>query len=244
MPRKTKPALYPGTPQPSPWRNRIVGFGEARPDQLQPNPRNPRFHTRRQEEALVDVLSGVGIVQDVIVNTTTGYLVDGHLRVQAALSAGVPLLPVTYVELDEDEELLVLTTFDPLAQLAVWDKERLADALPDARKHVIPGSVLDGFLESLSLKAAPVMTDEERAFLGQPVSDPPIESFDADGAPAPSEIREMVVIYLREGERDRFYEQATALATARGLDSMADAVMAVLAEAYEAIVPAPLDTVS
>ena len=67
------------------WRNRIAGSGEESPDQLLANPRNFRRHPKHQQDALRGVLAEVGWVQDVIVNRTTGHLVDGHLRVELAM---------------------------------------------------------------------------------------------------------------------------------------------------------------
>ena len=95
---------------------------------LAPNPRNWRAHPQSQREALAGVLGKVGWVQDVIVNQRTGYLVDGHLRVEEAIRSGQTSVPVVYVDLGEDEEVLVLATLDPLAAMATANAERL-DAL-------------------------------------------------------------------------------------------------------------------
>jgi len=89
---------------PEGWRDRIVGTGEADPKELLPNPKNWRKHPERQRRALSKALDRVGWVQDVIVNKTTGHLVDGHLRVALAQNAGAEAIPVTYVELSEQEE--------------------------------------------------------------------------------------------------------------------------------------------
>lgn len=113
------------------WRNRIVGHGDVPPSELVANPRNWRTHPRTQRAALSGALDEVGWVQQVIVNRTTGLLVDGHLRVEVAAARGEPSVPVTYVELDEREEALVLASLDPLSAMAGSDKERLADLLQD-----------------------------------------------------------------------------------------------------------------
>lgn len=110
------------------WRNRIIATGDEAPDQLLANPKNFRRHPKHQQEALRGVLNEVGWVQDVIVNRTTGRLVDGHLRVELALRDGATTVPVKYVELSDAEESLILATFDPISALATADKEQL-DAL-------------------------------------------------------------------------------------------------------------------
>ncbi|MCY7417624.1 MAG: hypothetical protein LH650_03855, partial [Chloroflexi bacterium] len=50
----------------------------------------------------------MGWVQEVVVNNRTGYLVDGHLRAQLAISRDEATIPVVYVDLSEEEEALVL----------------------------------------------------------------------------------------------------------------------------------------
>jgi len=109
----------------APWRNRIVGEGEEAPDQLLANPMNFRIHSAGQQEAMGEVLEKVGLVQRVIVNRTTGHLLDGHMRVTLALRRSEPTVPVLYCELTEEEERLVLATFDPIGSLAVVDREAL-----------------------------------------------------------------------------------------------------------------------
>jgi DNA modification methylase len=113
----------------TPWRNRIVGQGEESPDQLVANPRNWRIHPREQQRALEGSLQTVGWVQQVLVNQRTGNLVDGHARVEQALSRGEPTVPVLYVDLDEDEEALVLATLDPIAAMAGTDREKLDELI-------------------------------------------------------------------------------------------------------------------
>lgn len=110
------------------WRSRIVGSGAESPDTLLANPQNWRIHPKAQQDALEGVLNEVGWVQEVIVNRTTGHLVDGHLRVSLAMRRNEPEIPVKYVDLSADEERLVLATIDPLSAMAATDTEQL-DAL-------------------------------------------------------------------------------------------------------------------
>ena len=109
----------------SAWRNRIVGYSEEAPDQLLANPKNYRTHPGSQADALRGVLDGVGVVQNVLANKRTGYLIDGHLRVMEALKSGQPSIPVTWVDLDEAEEATILATLDPLSALAGTDAAAL-----------------------------------------------------------------------------------------------------------------------
>jgi hypothetical protein len=111
------------------WQNRIIGHGNEAPDQLLANPRNFRTHPKHQQDALAGVLREVGVVQDVIVNQRTGFLLDGHLRVSLALREGQPTIPVKYVDLSEAEEALVLATLDPISALAGTDAAKLDELL-------------------------------------------------------------------------------------------------------------------
>lgn len=148
--------------RPDPFRNRIVGEGMEAPDQLLANPRNWRVHPQHQVDALEGLLSAVGWVQRVIVNRTTGHVVDGHARVALGLRRSEPEVPVLYVELSEAEEQLVLAALDPIAGLAGTDQAMLDGLLAD----VAGGSAaLDDFLAGLKSEEAPTrgLTDPDDA---------------------------------------------------------------------------------
>jgi len=113
----------------APWRSRIVGHDAVDPSLLVPNPVNWRSHPAEQQRAVAGALSEVGWVTEVIVNRVTGHVVDGHLRIELALAAQEPLVPVTYVELTEDEERLVLATLDPLSAMAAAEATSLSELL-------------------------------------------------------------------------------------------------------------------
>lgn len=107
------------------WRDRIVRRGVASPKALIANPANWRKHGELQRTSLAAVLDRVGWVQDIIVNVRTGNMVDGHMRVTMALERGEGEVPVAYVDLDEEEERLILATFDPIGALAGTDDEAI-----------------------------------------------------------------------------------------------------------------------
>jgi DNA modification methylase len=157
------------TTQPQ-WQNRIVGHGEEAPDQLVANPLNWRIHPTNQQEALSGVLAEVGLVQQVVVNKTTGHLVDGHLRVSLAMRAGQPTLPVVYVELSPEEEALVLATLDPVAAMALPDADKVRELLEIAATQ---DQAVLALLEDLARQAhlpGPPVTEET-----QPIPEPPEE---------------------------------------------------------------------
>lgn len=134
------------------WRTRITGTGEEDPRELRANPMNFRRHPPSQREALTDVLDQVGWVAQVVVNSTTGNLVDGHLRVEMAAERGEPSVPVLYVDLTEDEERLVLATLDPIGALATTDVPAL--------QELIDSLNVDGALETLLTELLPPAEEE------------------------------------------------------------------------------------
>ena len=111
------------------YQNRITGTGDEPLDGILFNPRNWRIHPLNQQNALKGVLEEVGWVQQVIINQRTGNLIDGHLRCQLAAREGNTTIPVTYVDLSEDEEMVVLASLDPLGEMAARDKDKLDDLL-------------------------------------------------------------------------------------------------------------------
>jgi len=153
---------------PTSWRNRIVGSGEERPDQLLANPANWRIHPKAQQDALAGSLDAVGWVQQVMVNRRTNHVVDGHARVALAISRNEPTVPVLYVDLEPNEEALVLAALDPISAMAGTDDAQLQALL------------------------AGIETDNEglRALLDELAGAAPRESLtDPDDIPEPSETR-------------------------------------------------------
>ena len=144
----------------STWRNRIVGYSEEEPDQLLANPSNWRIHPAAQQNALSGVLKEVGLVQNVVANRTTGHLVDGHLRVMLAMRENQPVVPVTWVELSEEEEHLILASLDPLAAMATAD----AGALDALLSSVQSGEeAVTNMLAQLAARSGLYNTDDPNA---------------------------------------------------------------------------------
>lgn len=167
------------------WRNRVVEYALVPPDQLTAHPQNARWHPNRQRDVMRAVLDEVGWVAPVIENVTTGYVVDGHLRLEEALSVGMARIPVIRVELSPEEEAEALVTFDGVGQLARWEQERLDDLLTDVHTD---STVIDELLQDLAKTAV----DLEPEKLPEPdVAD------DLD-----PEFRSLCAVYPREQFRD------------------------------------------
>lgn len=129
------------------WETRIIGHGFEDPEQLLANPRNWRVHPREQEDAIAQVLDRVGWVRGVLVNQRSGFVVDGHLRVKAAMKAGATQIPVEYVDLDDDEEQIILASIDSTTGMAGTDKDLLRELLEEIHTRE---SDLRGLVESIA----------------------------------------------------------------------------------------------
>jgi hypothetical protein len=131
MPSQTRPGrMAPADPR-APWRSRIVGHADVAPESLLVHPLNFRRHPAAQRRSLSAVLGEVGWVSGVIVNRRTDRVLDGHARLEEAIARGEPVVPVTFVDLDEDEERLILATFDAIGSLAETDPAALAELLAE-----------------------------------------------------------------------------------------------------------------
>lgn len=110
------------------WRNRIVGHSEEDPKGLLAHPLNYRRHPREQMAALAGSLKELGWVRSVIVNRTTGHVIDGHARCEEAIQRG-ERVQVEWVDLSEDEERKALAVLDPITEMATRDEEALEGLL-------------------------------------------------------------------------------------------------------------------
>ncbi len=130
--------------------NRIVAHGEVAPDTLVPHPQNFRRHPDEQVDALRGSIRELGWVKTVLVNRTTGHVIDGHARIEEARSQNLPTIPVTYVELTEAEERLALAVLDPISEMAFRDEEAIRALLASVETE---DAALTALLEHLG-KAA------------------------------------------------------------------------------------------
>lgn len=121
------------TEQGTRWKNRITRSGMMDPRAIAANPLNWRIHNLRQKAAVKDSLTEVGWVRSILINETTGFCVDGHLRVAVAIEEAEPLVPVDFLDLTQEEERKILASLDPLGAMAEVDSERLRDLHADLR---------------------------------------------------------------------------------------------------------------
>lgn len=154
------------------WRNRIVGEGEQPASQFLAHPDNAKYHPLAQREAMKGILREIGWVQRVIVSKRTGFTLDGHERIFDALQEGDQIVPFIVVDVTEEEEKKILATFDPLGQMAQYDKEKL-DAL--LREVQTGEAAVQQMLEDLAKEAG--LYEEDAAYsrkIESPVYEPSV----------------------------------------------------------------------
>jgi hypothetical protein len=93
------------------------------------NPDNWRTHPPAQLKALRAMIGQVGYAGAVLLNETTGHLIDGHARVSSAPPDEV--LPVLVGRWTLEQERQILVSLDPLAAMAQADAEKLAELTAD-----------------------------------------------------------------------------------------------------------------
>ena len=126
-------------------------------DQFLAHELNARRHPGQQREALRGSLNAVGWIAPVIVSKRTGKLLDGHARIEEALTKDeAGRVPFVSVDVDEAEEALILGTFDPITNQATYDREALDGLL---RQIETSESGLQQLLADLATKNDLYLTD-------------------------------------------------------------------------------------
>lgn len=93
--------------------------------ELKPAPYNPRQSTAKQEEKLKASLSKFGLVEPIIYNKQTGYIVGGHFRVRELTKLGYEEIECVIVDLNEADEKELNIRLN--ANTGQWDWEMLAN---------------------------------------------------------------------------------------------------------------------
>lgn len=101
---------------------------------IKEHPKNPRKITESSKKKLRDKMKDVGLLQPLIVNRTSGYLLSGHQRLatldslerykEGGKDYGVE---VSMVELDEKSETAMLVFLNNPSSMGQWDTDLLAD---------------------------------------------------------------------------------------------------------------------
>lgn len=114
------------------WEIRIIESGVEDPSQLLANPRNHRIHSAMQQQGMTGVLESIGWIDRIKVNRRTGFVLNGHMRVAVSISNNQKAVPVDYLDLTDEEELLALTFYDELERMAGVDRKMLQQNIEDS----------------------------------------------------------------------------------------------------------------
>jgi ParB-like chromosome segregation protein Spo0J len=112
----------------------------------------------------MDSLETYGAVEPAVFNRTTGEVVGGHMRVQAARVLGWETYPTVFVDLDRDNQRLLNLALNRIS--GEWDEDMLAEVLWELKES---GSDLglsgfeEGELEKLLKEVGP--TDRDGKYL-------------------------------------------------------------------------------
>ncbi len=93
--------------------------------ELTPAPYNPRESTEKQESQLKQSLKKFGVVEPIIYNKQTGYIVGGHFRVRELQKLGYTEIECVIVDLSEEDEKELNIRLN--ANTGQWDWDALAN---------------------------------------------------------------------------------------------------------------------
>lgn len=138
-------------------------------DKLIPNPHNPNDHPEDQITLLAEIIEATGWRAPITVSTSSGYIVKGHGRYQAAKSKGWPSVPVDYQNYaSEAEEYADLIADNRIAELADMNQRKLAEIFEGIDLDDIPIE-LTGYTEEEVDKLTALLNDAlDEEGLGDP----------------------------------------------------------------------------
>ena len=113
---------------------------------LTPAPYNPRQRVQPTDRAyrkLRASLQAFGLVEPLVWNERSGYVVGGHLRLQILRDLGMKEVPVSVVRLTSEQEKALNVVLNNREAQGRFDPERLAELLEDL--EALPELDLTGF---------------------------------------------------------------------------------------------------
>lgn len=96
---------------------------------LKPAPYNPRTITDNEMKRLKTSMREFGVVDPLVVNATTGFVVGGNQRLEAARQLGIKALPVVEVRISRKREKALNLALNKIS--GDWDMPLLKDLLQD-----------------------------------------------------------------------------------------------------------------
>lgn len=123
-----------------------ISYTTAKLGDLKERPNNPRRHSRKQIDLLVETIKKTGYITPIVVDEEN-VILSGHGRKMALAKLGMTDVPVVkVVGLTEDKKVAYLLADNKLAELSRWDDKGLALQLDALIKIDFPPEIL-GFSE-------------------------------------------------------------------------------------------------
>lgn len=146
---------------------------------MKPHPKNWTVHPLKQKVALAEALEQFGWLLPVVWNRRTGRILDGHARVNEAISQEWPAVPVRVVDVDEETEDRILSSINRIALLAETDEDRLHQLLTELA--VTESGLSPGWEETDLTDLTELLTKEiEDVVIEGPGDGPAVEEEDED----------------------------------------------------------------
>ncbi len=115
-------------------------------DEIRPDPRNPRDHSRRQIKKLAGIIRKLGCNVPLLLDRNAN-LLAGHARYQACKSLGLTEIPTICLEhLDQHQARAFMLADNRIAELSQWNEKILAEHLKELSELTLDLDVeLTGF---------------------------------------------------------------------------------------------------
>ena len=171
------PVIPAGAAEPRPRRLEIV---YRRIDELKPDPKNPRHHSKKQIGQIKRSIETFGFTVPALVDGE-GHVIAGHCRILACRELGRSEIPTITIEgLGEAQRRALMIADNKLAENASWDERLLAEQLKDLSRAALDFSIeVTGFeIGEIDMRIAglegegPAEGAADAAF--EPASGPPV----------------------------------------------------------------------
>lgn len=158
---------------------------------LRQHPQNPN---RGNVDAIVRSIEANGFFGALVVQQSTGYVLAGNHRLDAAIALAMPTVPVLYVEVDDATAKRILLADNRTAELAYRDPAAVLAILDEIGAHADTLAGVGFSLDDVEELRRLTRTDAERASAG-PVVTAGAQHFD------------VLVTFHAEGAQREFFER-------------------------------------
>lgn len=176
-------------------------------DSLTPWAQNPRNNDDAVEQ-VAESIRRFGFAAPIVARAADRSVIAGHTRLKAARQLGLDLVPVRFVDLDEDEARALALADNKLNEIAAWDEAGLSEVLRELEQT------------GLDLAGLGWQSDELDALLSQ-IDPEPAESADSEN-PYTKKIR--APTYTPKGDQPAIgdlYDGSKAAALIEEIDAAA-----------------------